>query len=256
MTDLSDYLNAITIDEIEADPYPLYRRLRQEAPVAYVPALNSWLVTRWGDVQTVTKSPARFTAQAPDPPVVIAFGDPAIIHCDGEIHGHLRGGIAPHYLPATVKSYIDDLVTPIATEALDSLAGQASTDLLATYFEPISVQSLARSFGIRDASTETLREWFHGLALGAINFGRDPERARQCQATIDAINAALDPLFERLAHEHDHSPLSHLLRSGMPEGSLRRREDVMPTVLVTLLGGMQEPGHAAATTLYALLSEP
>lgn len=30
----------------------------------------------------------------------------------------------------------------------------------------------------------------------------------------------------------------------------------MPTVLVTLLGGMQEPGHAAGSTLFALLLNP
>lgn len=256
MTALTDYLNTLTIDDIEADPYPLYARLRREAPVAWVPALNSWLVTRWADVQTVTKSNDRFTADAPDAPVVRAFGEPAIIHCDGDIHGHLRGGIAPHYLPAKVRAYIDALVTPIADDALDALGTDTETDLLAAYFEPISVQSLARSFGLDSVSTETLRAWFHGLALGAINFGRDPERARQCQETIHAINSALDPVFERLTHEHDESPLSHLLRMGVPDGTLRPRDEVMPTVLVTLLGGMQEPGHAAATTLYALMAEP
>ena len=256
MPSLTDYLNALTIDEIEADPYPLYARLRHEAPVAYVPALNSYLVTRWTDVQTVTKSPERFTAHAPDAPVVRAFGDPAIIHCDGDIHSHLRGGIAPHYLPAKVRDYIAALVEPIADDALEQLTGATETDLLAHYFEPISVQSLARSFGIDSVSTDTLREWFHGLALGAINFGRDPVRAQQCQDTIDAINLTLDPVFERLYQTHDESPLSHLLRIGMPEGALRAREEVMPTVLVTLLGGMQEPGHAAATTLYALLADP
>ncbi len=255
MIAINQYLESITIDEIEKDPYPLYARLRKEAPVAYVPALQCWLVTRWDDVQTVTKSADLFTANSPGSPVSIAFGDPAIIQCDGQEHSNLRNGIAPHYLPAKVKAYIDELVAPIAEDAINAFAGQVNVDLMSAYFEPISVQCLAKTFGLKNVDTETLRSWFHGLAMGAINFGADPERARLCEETIADINLALDPIFTRIRQEHDHTPLSHMLRSGMPEEQIRSREEIMPSVLVTLLGGMQEPGHAAATTLFALLNE-
>lgn len=255
MIPIDQYLESITIEEIERDPYPLYARLRKEAPVAYVPALQCWLVTRWEDVQTVTKSPELFTARSPGSPVSIAFGESAIIQCDGETHTHLRNGVAPHYLPGKVKAYIEELVTPIAAEAIDSFSTDGPVDLMSAYFEPISVQCLARTFGLEGVETETLRNWFHGLAMGAINFGSDPERARLCEETISEINRALDPIFSRIEIEHDHTPLSHMLRSGAPEGEVRRREDIMPSVLVTLLGGMQEPGHAAGTTLYALLKD-
>ncbi len=46
-----------SVEEIERDPYPIYARLRRESPVAFSPALNCWLVTRWDDVRFVTTNP-------------------------------------------------------------------------------------------------------------------------------------------------------------------------------------------------------
>jgi hypothetical protein len=54
----------------------------------------------------------------------------------------------------------------------------------------------------------------------------------------------------------DDSTIAHLLHSGMPVGSCRPRDFVMPALKVILLGGMQEPGHGAGSTLAGLLSEP
>src|SRR6266852_3277735 len=39
--------------EVLADPYPLYRRLRTEAPVHWDPFLHAWVVTRYEDVVRV-----------------------------------------------------------------------------------------------------------------------------------------------------------------------------------------------------------
>ena len=39
--------------EVLANPYPLYRRLREEAPVHWDPYLHAWVVTRYEDVVTV-----------------------------------------------------------------------------------------------------------------------------------------------------------------------------------------------------------
>src|SRR6266849_11177145 len=39
--------------EVLANPYPLYARLRTEAPVHWDPYLHAWVVTRYADVITV-----------------------------------------------------------------------------------------------------------------------------------------------------------------------------------------------------------
>ena len=46
-------LQSVSVADLEVDPYPIYARLRDDAPVAYVPALDVWMVTRWTAVRFV-----------------------------------------------------------------------------------------------------------------------------------------------------------------------------------------------------------
>ena len=40
------YADTITIAELEADPFPIYARLRREEPLIPVPAANCWFASR------------------------------------------------------------------------------------------------------------------------------------------------------------------------------------------------------------------
>lgn len=249
------YGESITITDLETDPYPHYARLRAEDPIGPVPAANCWFATRWTDIETIARHPD-FTAVSPDAPVNTAFGQPNVLTSEGEIHRELRGGIEPHYRPKRVAEYIETLVRPIAEEQLQAFRASGSNDLLTEIFEPVSALALARSLGFADVDVPTLRRWFHGLSQGAINFERDPARDAICQSTVAEIEAVALPLLARLASTPDQSPLSHMLHAGMPEGRTRPAEAILPSIKVTLLGGMQEPGHGAANLLVGLLQNP
>ena len=249
------YGESISITDLETDPYPHYARLRAEDPISPVPAANCWFATRWTDIETIARHPD-FTAVSPDAPVNTAFGQPNVLTSEGEVHRELRGGIEPHYRPKRVAEYIETLVRPIAEEQLLAFRASGSNDLLTEFFEPVSALALARSLGFADVDVPTLRRWFHGLSQGAINFERDPARDAICQSTVAEIEAVALPLLERLASTPDQSPLSHMLHAGMPEGRTRQAEAILPSIKVTLLGGMQEPGHGAANLLVGLLQNP
>ena len=248
------YAQTISIENLEADPYPVYARLRRDDPIAFVPSSNVWMATRWDDVDFITKNPDVFSAEAPTSPVALSFGSPTIITTDGTIHKELRGIIEPQYRPRPVMGYIDALVRPIAEQHLDVLPNSA--ELMANYFEPISALSLARSFGLNDVAVPLLRRWFHGLSQGAINYEQNPQRQAISDQTCAEIDAALLPILEHLAHHPNKSPLSHMLHHGMPDGQTRDPHFILPSVKVTLLGGMQEPGHGAGSILVGLLQNP
>ena len=245
----------ITIADLERDPYPIYARLRAHAPIAEVPAANCWFATRWRDLEAINRS-KDFTAASDDAPVNLAFGRPNVLTSEGPVHADLRAGIEPHYRPRAVAGYIEALVRPLAEAQLESFLSSGDSDLMAGYFEPISALALARSFGLSKVDMPALRRWFHGLSQGAINFERDPARQAICEGVVAEIEGVLLPLLEDLKAAPDTSPLSHLLHAGMPPGQTRPPEAVLPTVKITLLGGMQEPGHGAGSTLTGLLSDP
>ena len=249
------FANSITIADLDRDPFPIYARLRATAPITNVPAANCWFATRWKDIEVIARSPD-FTAASPEAPVNDAFGTPNVLTTEGPVHAELRGGIEPHYRPKQVAAFIDDLVRPIATAQLAAFHASGDNDLLTGYFEPVSALALARSLGFDTVDGPTLRRWFHGLSQGAINFERDPARAAICAQTVAEVDAVALPLLQKLAQTPNASPLSHMLHSGMAPGQTRPPAMILPSLRVTLLGGMQEPGHGAANLLVGLMQNP
>src|SRR3546814_16880244 len=48
--------------EVIDDPYPHYRRLRDEAPACWIEENDLWMVTRYDDVAAVLHDPAQFSS--------------------------------------------------------------------------------------------------------------------------------------------------------------------------------------------------
>lgn len=245
---------SITVEALEDDPYPIYARLRAEEPVAWVPAVNLWLVTRASDVEFVTTHPDLFSAQVDGSPLDRSFGGPTILTVDGDRHLDLRRSLDAAYRPRVVAGYIDSLVQPIADAALAALLAreERAAELMSAYFEPISVLSLGAVLGLGHLSAQTLQDWFHGLAMGATNFEGDPDKQRINDETAARIDDALRPLMAALREAPDGSTIASMLTVGR----LRTIEEVLPSLKVIILGGMQEPGHGAGSCLAGLLADP
>ena len=253
---MNTFAESITVADLDRDPYPIYARLRKEAPVAYVPAVNLWLVTRAEDVEFVTTHPDLFTAQVTDSTLDRSFNGKSLLTMDGEEHLNMRKSLDSKYRPRMVSTYIDDLVVPLATQQLTDIISNVRRELVASYFEPISVLSLGAVLGLGHLSADTLQHWFHGLAMGATNFERDPEKQKISDVVESEMNDELLPIMARLLATPDDSTISHMLHSGMPDGEKRSAEYILPTLKLTILGGMQEPGHGAAATFFALANIP
>lgn len=250
---IHDFAESITVEMLDDDPYPIYARLRREAPVCYIPAVNLWFITRWQDVEFAAQNADIFIAAVDPSPINRSFGDNNILTLDGEPHKRLRAMLDPSFKPHTVEKYATPLIKPIAEAYLAKIMHQGEAELMADYFEPISVLSLGAVLGLEGIDGDTLRRWFAALAQGATNFEENPEKQRISDAASQEIDQTLQPLFERLLQAPNDTTVSHMLHAleGPLEGRIRR---IMPTLKVILLGGMQEPGHACGSTSYGLLT--
>lgn len=260
MTATHSFIDDITIEELETDPYPFYERLRKEAPVAFIPALGMFIIS-------TKELCAEIANDAANWPAVISaaggrtFGPNALLNTNGEEHRKLRDMIEPHLQPSAVDKYIDDLVRPYARERLAAIENDGHADIVSAYCEPVSVRALGDLLGLEDVSTEKLVEWFHKLALSFTNAAVDengefanPDGFKPGDEAKAEIIAHVDPKIDIWIKEPDHSAISHWLHDGMPPGETRGRDVIYPNLYVFLLGAMQEPAHAMATTLAGLFT--
>ncbi len=252
MTATAAWAETITVEDLDTDPYPIYARMRREAPVCFVPAVGLWFVTTWAEVEFAATHPELIDSSVTPSPLNRVMGGESILVVDGEPQRKLRAMLDPSLRPRVVESSTPDLIEPLVMQLLDEIVAQGRAELMADYFEPVSVLGLGRVLGLGQLPGDTLRRWFHGLAQGAINFEDDPARWKTSDAIGAEIDRELAPVFERLWAEPDECTISTMLQHA--EGGFEERvAAILPTLKVILLGGMQEPGHAAGSTLLGLL---
>ena len=106
-----------------ANPYPLYQRLREEAPVHWDPYLHVWVVTRYADVVAVFQ---RFSAdRTPAPEHLSALGLSALnpiaqlmvrqmLFLDPPAHSRVRSLAARAFTPRRVEALRDHIRDVVA----------------------------------------------------------------------------------------------------------------------------------------------
>jgi cytochrome P450 len=239
------------------DPYPVYARLRQESPVAYFDGTQEYLVTRFDDCRTVGSTDRVFRpSDSPNRPEARVMGMPNVLSMSGEEHRLLREGIDENLTVEAVRGFVDPLTRPVVHEFLAQVKPRGAANLTAELFEPISVRCIGNVIGLTETPNETLVEWFHAMSAGLQNVAGDPAVWNRLDRALAEIDEQLGALYERALSKPDHSLLSHVMRGGMPNGEVRGYQEIAPTMKVIILGGLQEPGHAAANACAGLLLNP
>src|SRR5688500_12502054 len=93
MSAVNSFLESITPESLFEDPYPIYARLRREAPVAYLPQMQMYAVTRYDDVAEIAAMKEPWVATDSQHALRRTLGDPVITMVDGDVHDDLRVGI-------------------------------------------------------------------------------------------------------------------------------------------------------------------
>ena len=167
---------SITLAQLEDDPYPVLARLRSEEPVAYVPDMGMWLVTRWDDVEMVHLRTDLFTS-ATQPSWLNSVLGVNMLGSDGHQHRRLKEALQPTFAPTATSAWVTDTLPGICDELIDGF-DPAGTDLMTAYAEPIAVRALQDALGWDNASWQQIGEWTRGVCTGLGNFANDPELAK------------------------------------------------------------------------------
>ena len=244
----------ISVEQLESDPYPIYKQLREEEPVCFVESVGLWLVTRWADVQHVDKSPDLFTGETEPSTLRRTFG-PNLLASEGAYHDRIRKIIYPWFRVGAIGDYPDNVISPVANELVDNVVERGSCDLVSEFAEPLSARVLKRALGIPFVEEETLRRWFVELATGAANFEGDPEKQAIADGASAEVNETLAPVVERLEREPDDTLLSSMVHTEV-DGERLTREEIQSNLKVMIVGGLQATTDLIALSLWAILSHP
>ncbi|MGV9638531.1 cytochrome P450 [Nocardia testacea] len=251
MTDPLTFLDRYDLAELERDPYPMFARMRRECPVALFRPTNQWFVSRWDDCAALGTDPRLGGSQMTIP----LFGE-SVLSLDGGDHEDIRRGVDPTLRARTVAGYRDVITRPAAGFYTEKLKPSGRAEAVGDILERISVRAVGDILGLEGVDDDTRQEWFQAIAGELGNVGSDPEIASRSQRAVEQVDEYLRVRIALVTESPDESGLSTLVHVGREDGVPRTYEEVIGTLRVTIMGGFQEPGHAAAAALYGLLSSP
>jgi cytochrome P450 len=239
----------IDVKSFWADPYPDFKRMRKEAPIAFVPQLGSTIFTRRDDIFTQEKRIDVFSSHQPNGLMNLLMGH-NMMRKDGAAHMSERAQMFPSVSPKAVRETWIKKFQAHADRILDELAPRGSADLVKSFALPLSAECLKDITGLTNMRYQDMDAWSQAMINGIANYVGDEQVEERCHAATAGIDAAIDDMLPVVKKHSNISILSVLLAAGQPIDSIRAN------VKLAISGGQNEPRDAIAGSVWALLMHP
>ncbi len=243
---------SITLEQLDRDPFPIYRRLRAETPVVRVPAAKRTLLTKAADTKYVKDHPEIFSSDDPNTPMKRAFWAHTLMRKDGDEHARERGAMAPAFNPKVIRDEWVPEYQRIAEEYVARLPRGEVVDLFPALSGPFSARGLAVLLGLNEATDDQMQWWSQALIDGAGNFGWRDEPFEVADRANVEMHALFDGLQARHRAEPNNSAFSVMLNADDPIPETQ----IYANIKIAIGGGINEPRDAMNTIIYGLLTNP
>jgi cytochrome P450 len=232
-----------------ADPYPVYRQMRAEAPICYVPQLDAVLLTRRNDIFACEKNVEVFSSEQPDGLMTKLMGE-NMMRKDGQAHAAERRLFFPAVAPKVVTTHWKGIFEREAMVILDELEPNGSANLVTDYAMRLSGEALKAITGLTQITWKDMDQWSQAMINGIANYADDPAIESRCKEATTAIDDAITERIPQVMGTEDKSLLGMMLNGGMPETNVRHN------IKLTISGGQNEPRDAIAGATWALIRHP
>ena len=147
--------------EIDADPYPTYRRLRDAAPLYYNERLDFWGLSRFADVEAALKDSRRLSSAKGDILEVVK-ADPVMppgvfINEDPPEHTMHRALVSRAFTPGRMRK-LEQQIRAFCAACLDPLADDDRFDFVLDLGAQMPVKAIGMLMGIPEADQPSIRD--------------------------------------------------------------------------------------------------
>ncbi len=239
--------------EFAADPYPLYRRMRDEYPLYFHAPTRAWILSRYEDVRMALTHPA-FTTRSYAAQTEPLLGK-TIIQLDGREHSLQRGLLAPSFRDGGIRERFGEVIGEAVDDLIDAVAARGEADLIRDLVVHLPVRVMAGMLGLPAHDLEQFRTWYTALIRGALNLTGDPDVAAAAIAARDELDGYLRPLIAA-RRERPGADLISTLATTTVEGDRLSDEQIIRFAMLMVFAGGETTEKGLATALRNLLAHP
>jgi len=226
----------ITLEELERDPHPVLARLRATEPVAWIPALNGWLVTSREVALQVMRDAETYTVDDPRFSTGQVVGT-SMLTLDGQEHSRHRDPFARRFRLAAVRDEFAVYVDAEARRLVEELVPHREAELRRELAGPLAAAVVARSLGLPPTDVAEMLGWYDAMVAAVTSVAAGEAVTPEGREAFEALRARLEPELV------DDS------------GSLSR-DEVVSNAAVVLFGGIETTEGMIANAILHILSNP
>ncbi|MFH8791599.1 cytochrome P450 [Streptomyces sp. NPDC017941] len=241
--------------EFAADPYPVYRAMREHTPLLWHEATRSYVVSRYEDVSRVFKDKAaQFTTDNYDWQIEPVHGR-TILQLSGREHAVRRALVAPAFRGSELQNTFLPVIRRNSEELIAAFRDRGSADLVADYATRFPVNVIADMLGLDKADHERFHGWYTSVIAFLGNLAGDPEVAAAGERTRAEFAAYMFPIIAR-RREHPGEDLLSTLCAAEVDGVRMSDEDIKAFCSLLLAAGGETTDKAIAGIFANLLTHP
>jgi cytochrome P450 len=249
--------------DVLANPYPLFHRLRTEAPVHWDAFLHTWVVTRYVDVLEVLHNFSADRTHAPEKLKAMGLSEigpiaqlmvKQMLFMDPPAHTRLRSLASYAFGPARVavlRSHIREIVNRL----LDEVQHKGQMDIIQDLAEPLPGIVTAEMLGVPAGDRIQLKNWSADFAEMLGNFQHNPEHAPRMLRTVQDMTAYFRETIRRMK-DLPQEGLVHSLMTAEVNGDRLTEEEVVANSIVTMVGGQETTTNLIGNGVLTLLRNP
>jgi len=253
---------------IDGQPFDLFKRLRQEAPIYWHEESldfepGFWALTKHEDIVRVSKDPLTFSSAAGGH--LMSMGDPAVVDpsavaaiignmigMDPPDHQIYRKMVAPSFTPKAIRNLESDMRLKIR-ELLENVEGKSDFNFVTEISEQLPLWVLCEMMGIPESDRPKIRDLVNNLTDASIQ--QDPENAFQIWVNyMELFKMGRDMIEERRKNPTDD--LMSVVANTKIEGGELPPELLDGFFLLMVIAGNETTRNTLTGGIMALTENP
>ena len=247
-----------------ANPYPLYKKLRDEEPVHWDPFLNSWVVTSYAECLLAlqkfkaSRTPSQEKLGAMGLSVLKPYARlmmHQLLFMDPPSHTRVRAMCSSAFTPRCMEAMRGRL-TQGAHALIDQVSAKGGMDMVTDFARPFPALVLATLIGLPEKDADQLLHWVGDVSELLGNFEHDPDRVDTLMRSVLELKDYLIEILAEKRRQPGEGLIAAMLASEVDGEPRLTEEEIIANVMLMIGGGLEEPANLICVGTLSMLERP
>lgn len=208
-----------------ADPFPMYRALRDQDPVHHVvpadrPDHDYYVLSRHADIWAAARDHETFSSARG---LTVNYGEleliglqdnPPLVMQDPPVHTAFRKLVSRGFTPRQVEA-VEPRVREFVVARIEALRANGGGDIVAELFKPLPSMVVAHYLGVPDEDRDQFDGWTEAIVAANTAEGGVAGALETLGDALGAMMAYFAALIERRRRAPADDTISHLVAAGV-----------------------------------------